>query len=41
MYDGWPFWRPVPSVLIAGPFGAEWHWFGAISEIRQLQQTEE
>lgn len=24
MYDGWPFWRPYPSVLVSGPFGSEW-----------------
>jgi hypothetical protein len=29
MYDGWPFWRPVPSVCVQGPLGCEWHpWYG-------------
>ncbi|MGH3427715.1 MAG: hypothetical protein ACRDQZ_09145 [Mycobacteriales bacterium] len=28
MYDGWPFWRPVPSVLLSSPLGSEWHsWY--------------
>jgi hypothetical protein len=27
MYDGWPFWRPYPSVLVEGPHGHEWHAF--------------
>lgn len=29
MYDGWPFWRPVPSVLYATFLGSEsTSWFG-------------
>lgn len=24
MYDGWPFWRPVPSVLTQTCLGGEW-----------------
>ena len=36
MYDGWPFWRPVPSVLIDGWNGASWHWFGSVTEIREM-----
>lgn len=24
MYDGWPYWRPVPCVLKTGTFGGEW-----------------
>ena len=28
MYDGWPFWYPVPSVMKMGPLGGEWHpWY--------------
>jgi len=34
MYDGWPYWRPVPSVLISGPFGGEWAAFSNITSIR-------
>lgn len=36
MYDGWPFWKPVPSVLINGTLGAEWHWFGSITGVRAI-----
>lgn len=36
MYDGWPYWRPVPSVLKMGPLGPEWHSFLSISEIRRV-----
>lgn len=39
MYDGWPHWRPVPSVLKMGPLGPEWHPFYSISEIRQKKST--
>lgn len=31
MYDGWPYWRPVPSVMIAGPLGGEWHTFSSVT----------
>ena len=37
MYDGWPHWRPVPSVCLSGPLGAEWHPFYSITEARQLE----
>src|SRR5690242_7670995 len=33
MYDGWPYWRPVPSVQLDGVFGAEWHSFDCITDI--------
>ena len=32
MYDGWPFWKPVPSVLTRGPLGPEWHSFSMLTE---------
>ena len=33
MYDGWPYWRPVPSVLIRGVLGgAEWHAFSMVTD---------
>jgi len=35
MYDGWPYWKPVPSVAIAGPFGVEWSSFSSITSIRR------
>lgn len=37
MYDGWPYWRPVPSVLIWGWLGSSWHWFGSVSDIRPVK----
>src|SRR4051812_43307092 len=27
MYDGWPFWRPTPAMLLSGTLGPEWHFF--------------
>jgi hypothetical protein len=36
MYDGWPYWHPVPSVLIAGPLGGEWHSFASVTSIEPL-----
>lgn len=33
MYDGWPYWTPVPSVLTAGPLGDEWHSFCSITTV--------
>ena len=35
MYDGWPYWRPVPSVCIDTAFGAEWHSFLPLREFRR------
>jgi hypothetical protein len=32
MYDGWPYWKPVPSVCLLGPLGAEWHSFWSLTE---------
>jgi hypothetical protein len=32
MYDGWPFWRPVPSFQSMGPLGPEWHPFYAVTD---------
>lgn len=34
MYDGWPHWKPVPSVLIASRLGASWHPYYSITDIR-------
>ena len=38
MWDGWPFWRPVPSVLIDGWAGPEWSWWFGISDVREVQR---
>jgi len=27
MYDGWPYWKPGPAILVEGTLGAEWQWF--------------
>jgi hypothetical protein len=28
MYDGWPYWKPTPAILIKGPLGKpEWRFF--------------
>lgn len=35
MYDGWPYWKPVPSVQTRGPLGCEWHCFASITEIQE------
>jgi len=39
MYDGWPYWRPVPSVLMVDSVlgGAHWHSFNSISDIREKE----
>jgi hypothetical protein len=36
MYDGWPYWKPVPSVQVIGTLGSEWHSWSCLSEIRKL-----
>jgi len=42
MYDGWPYWRPVPSVAIVSTLGGvEWHPFHSITNIRHVGQWEE
>lgn len=41
MYDGWPYWKPVPSVLIAGTLGATWHSFMSITDVREINQRQE
>lgn len=37
MYDGYPFWRPVPSYAIyTRGYGVIWHSFDDLSEIRKV-----
>jgi hypothetical protein len=36
MYDGWPFWKPTPSVQLAGPIGCEWHPWYSLSGYEKL-----
>ena len=33
MYDGWPYWRPVPALLVGGTLGPEWHFFYDLYEV--------
>ena len=37
MYDGWPYWKPVPSVMVSGTLGPEWHSFSFITDIEAPQ----
>jgi len=39
MYDGWPYWKPTPSVMLAGVLGPEWHSFCSITDIAALKVT--
>ena len=34
MYDGWPYWKPIPSVFITNLFAGSWHSFDCITDIR-------
>lgn len=34
MYDGWPHWKPTPSVLICSPLGSSWHPWYSVTDIR-------
>jgi hypothetical protein len=38
MYDGWPYWKPVPSVLINGFLGASWHPCWALTDIILMEE---
>lgn len=29
MYDGWPYWKPMPAIHRAGPIGSEWDFFNS------------
>lgn len=35
MYDGWPYWRPVPSFYLSSWLGGSWHAFSSLSEARK------
>jgi hypothetical protein len=39
MYDGWPYWRPHPSVQLAGPLGPEWHSYSSITDIERRKDA--
>jgi len=34
MYDGWPYWKPIPSVFITSWHVGDWHAFHNITDIR-------
>lgn len=38
MYDGWPYWRPVPSIFVRGTLGGEWHSFCSLMGVRISDQ---
>jgi hypothetical protein len=34
MYDGWPYWKPVPSVMTRSVLGgSEWHSFSSLTDM--------
>lgn len=35
MYDGWPWWKPVPHYLRNGTLGPEWHSFNEIQSMHK------
>jgi hypothetical protein len=35
MYDGWPYWRPTPFILVSGTLGAEWHSFDMVRKVER------
>lgn len=37
MYDGWPYWKPVPSVLLKSWMGGEKHDFMIISDAIEIE----
>ncbi len=37
MYDGWPYWKPVPSVATSTWLGGEWHSFSCVQAIRRRE----
>lgn len=40
MYDGWPYWRPVPSVAFRTTLGVEWTAFSGITNIMRLDGSD-
>lgn len=41
MYDGWPYWRPIPSVCVLTAFGAEWHSFLSVRDFQPPEVNQE
>ena len=40
MYDGWPYWKPYPSVCLKGTLGPEWRPFHSITNIKHRETKE-
>lgn len=38
MYDGWPYWKPTPSVWIESHLGGSWHSWLSVSDIRPTKE---
>lgn len=36
MYDGWPFWKPTPSVQVHTWLGPEWHPFYNVQAVESV-----
>lgn len=39
MYDGWPWWRPVPCIYVMSFLGGEWYTFDRITDIYESGTT--
>lgn len=37
MYDGWPYWKPTPSLFLSGPLGGEWKCFANLTGMRIVE----
>lgn len=37
MYDGWPFWKPTPALLVRGPLGGQWDFYYELEDFRLRQ----
>jgi len=41
MYDGWPYWKPMPALLVRGPLGTgEWNFFYDLQDVKIKQERE-
>lgn len=40
MYDGWPYWKPMPAVCVSGTLGPEYHFFYDLLDVRQRKSGE-
>jgi hypothetical protein len=41
MWDGWPYWKPMPSICLRGPCGVEWQQFPHITGCMPAQENKE